>query len=397
MRRLELVEYRLQRAVALSPDECDMLRRLYPQIQIAPAIGAAGRYDVTPVERIGVVCLPDLVIEIRPKIPMSSVAFLISYACDAARWLEPNANFAAASDLAELLSMMLARLVQHSTRRGLLNGYQPEDDALRAPRGRIRFDEQIRRRAGLFPPVEISHDVFTSDVIENRLLLAALATMQRLPYRSDMTARELARARQLFGGVRSLHFAPSAVPEVLFTRLNRHYEPAVTLARMLLRSASLDLGHGFNGGSAFLIDMNVVFERFVRSALREALGTTVAEFPDRFPGFFLDQNESVPIKPDLAWVRGRNVNWVGDVKYKHLTGSPQNADLYQLLAYAMTLGLPGGTLIYAAERGIRAAEYVVKNALKCLRVVAIDLSAPPVQILSQVATLAERIRTETRN
>jgi 5-methylcytosine-specific restriction endonuclease McrBC regulatory subunit McrC len=35
---------------------------------------------------------------------------------------------------------MLAKMVQHVTRRGLLNGYQCEEDSLQGPRGRILFE-----------------------------------------------------------------------------------------------------------------------------------------------------------------------------------------------------------------------------------------------------------------
>ena len=43
-------------------------------------------------------------------------------------------------------------------------------------------------------PIEVRHDVFTSDVLENRLLLAALAAMGRLPSRSEAKRAEANRA-----------------------------------------------------------------------------------------------------------------------------------------------------------------------------------------------------------
>jgi 5-methylcytosine-specific restriction enzyme subunit McrC len=286
-------------------------------------------------------------------------------------------------------------MVEQATRRGLLNGYQCEDEALQAPRGRILFDEQIRRRLGISPPIEVRHDVFTSDVVENRLLLAALTAMGRIPLRSDIARRELFRAQRLFGGVRRLHFDSAAVPDVLFTRLTRHYQPAVSLASFVLRSASLDLGVGGTRGSAFLIDMNTAFERFVRNALRVALGASAASFPDRPPRTHLDQAGIVPLKPDLCLLDDRRIVWVGDAKYKRLpVGGYRNADLYQLLAYAVSLKLPGGTLVYAADEGVRAAEHVVVQADKRLRVVALDLMAPRSRVLQQIDALARGILSE---
>jgi 5-methylcytosine-specific restriction enzyme subunit McrC len=235
----------------------------------------------------------------------------------------------------------------------------------------------------------VRHDIFTADIVENRLLLAALDAMGRLPHRSLAAKRELSRAKRLFGAVRLVRFAAPNIPEIGFTRLNRHYHPAVSLASLLLRSSSLDLGVGGSRGSAFLIDMNVVFERFVRIAMRHALGAVAGSFPDRPPRIWLDQKGTVPLKPDLCLVKDGRVVWVGDAKYKRLpSGAYNNSDLYQLLAYCVALGLPGGTLVYAADQGVRTAEHVVAATGKRLRVAALDLSASPMRILEQIEVIA---------
>jgi len=392
MRRLRLTEFKTQPAVELSPSERDTLRRLYPGIRIEPTPGFEGRYDLTPDQHIGLVCLPALVLEIRPKVPMSSVLFLLSYACDAVSWFEHQPEFTRDLDLVEILGIILARMVEHATRRGLLNGYQRRDQSLQAPRGRVLFDQQIRRHLGISPPIEVRHEIFTTDVIENRLLLAALAAMGRVPVRSSIAKRELFRAQRLFGAVSRVQYTPPTVPNVVFTRLNRHYQPAISLASLVLRSTSLELGSGGARGSAFLIDMNSAFEQFVRSALRDALGADTARFPERPPRQSLDESGVVPFKPDLCLLVDGRIAWVGDAKYKRLpAGAYQNADLYQLLAYAVALDLPGGVLVYAADEGVSAAEHRVINSGKRLRVVALDLSAPRGRILQQIGSIARSI------
>jgi 5-methylcytosine-specific restriction enzyme subunit McrC len=192
--------------------------------------------------------------------------------------------------------------------------------------------------------------------------------------------------------VERVHFSRTTVPDVLFTRLNRHYQAAISLATLVLRSASLDLGTGGARGSALLIDMNEVFEQFVRNALRMALGIEVKRFPERAPFLRLDEAETVPLRPDLCLVEGQRIAWVGDAKYKRLpSGAYGNADLYQVLAYTVATGLPSGTLIYAADEGVSTAEHVVRKAGKRLHVVALDLSAPPAAIRRQIGVLADGI------
>ena len=143
--------------------------------------------------------------------------------------------------------------------------------------------------------------------------------------------------------------------------------------------------------------MNSAFEQFVRRALREALNVRAERFPDRPPRTRLDRAGVVPLKPELCLVEDEQVVWAGDAKYKRLpAGAYRNADLYQLLAYAVALDLPGGTLIYAADEGVSAAEHIVVHADKRLHVVALDLLAPRAGALQQIASIALHIERASR-
>jgi 5-methylcytosine-specific restriction enzyme subunit McrC len=393
VRRLVLHEYRTEHGVELTLAQRESIRALHPGLAIQPSPFATDRYDITPDHRVGLIATLDLVLEIRPKIPMSSVLFLLAYACDAADWFEDQPEFGVDATLNDLVAIMLARLVERTTRRGLLNGYQSEDEALQSPRGQILFQEQIRRRLGVAPPMEVRHDIFTPDIIENRLLGAAVRSLARLPLESALAKRELARAQGLFGGVTRMRYPRTDVPEVLFTRLNRHYQPAVALSQLILRAASLDLGTGGARGSALLIDMNDVFERFVRKALRAELGLDASTFPDQPPPMRLDEAGRIRLKPDLCIVRNGSVLWVGDAKYKRLpSGAYVNADVYQLLAYCVAFRLAEGQLIYAADKGMGSAEHVIVHGRQRITVTALDLAGAPSSILREVRLLARSVR-----
>ena len=90
--------------------------------------------------------------------------------------------------------------------------------------------------------------------------------------------------------------------EVVFTRLNEHYRPAVELACLILRSTSFEIGRGAVAARSFLIDMNALFEDFVIIALRETLGLREYEFPQGAKGrsLNLDSDRKVHLEPDLS-------------------------------------------------------------------------------------------------
>jgi 5-methylcytosine-specific restriction enzyme subunit McrC len=283
--------------------------------------------------------------------------------------------------------------LRRALRRGVLHGYRVEEDALQTVRGRIRFDEQLRRRFGIAPPVEVRFDEFTDDIEENRLLKAAIARLGHLPIRSPLTRRTLRELDAVLGNVRLVAYDSRRLPTIMWTRLNERYRPAVELARLILRATSFDLGHGQVRAAAFLLDMNAVFEDFVVTALRDELRLTERDFPQgaHKQALHLDACRHIGLQPDISWWHGPTCVFVGDVKYKAVRGNDvKHHDIYQLLAYTIATGLPGGLLIYAAGEE-EPRHYAITQAGKTLEVVALDLDGPPDAILRQVKGVAGRV------
>jgi 5-methylcytosine-specific restriction enzyme subunit McrC len=410
VRHLSLVEYQTAEGVSLSREERDALQRLLPGLAISPSIGSDSRYDLTPGSWVGAIGLGSLAVEIRPKLPIGNVLFLLAYSLDPRAWRDGPFDFRAHT-LSEAVLPAFLHQVALATRRGLLYGYRPREEALETVRGALRFGDQVRYHHGRQLPVEVRYDEFTADVDENRLLKAALHALRGLPSRRAATSRLWWRTAALFADVSSVSYHPSQLPDVRYTPLNVHYRPAVELAKLIVRATAFDLGHGAVRASAFLLDMNQVFEDFVVIALREALALPEHAFPQglrwtasdgrrhtrRLP---LDRAGAVRLQPDLSWWEGGTCAFVGDVKYKRTgAGGVEHPDLYQLLAYTVAAGLPGGLLVYAAgeesddgtDDGSPISHDVVR-AGKQLQVTTLDLAGSPEQILAQIRVLAERVR-----
>lgn len=72
-----------------------------------------------------------------------------------------------------------------------------------------------------------------------------------------------------------------------------------------------------------------------------------------------------------------------------------NADLYQLLAYATALDLPGGLLVYA-QGEVNDVVHRVSHAGKRLEVATLDLSGTIENLRERVQELAEKVRSMRR-
>lgn len=391
--RLELREWE-PRYVELPLDaaQLDALRAAH--IDVTPRGG--DRYELRPSSHIGVVTTGDLTVVVQPKIPMDSVMFILAYALGIWDWQRDDAALAVESDVLEAIVPAFVHHTERAIRRGLRQDYRVEEEALHAVRGRIAFAEQIRRRPGVSLPIEVTYDDFTEDIEENRLLHTAIHLLSRVSIRSERWRRELRGLRPAFAAVGIGSYRRGAVPEIRYHRLNEHYRPAVELARLVIESSSFELRHGEVTASSFLIDMNDVFERFLRVALRNTLGLSDQQWPpeDARRRLTLDEGERINLIPDLMWRGGLDATpiFVGDAKYKRIEPDGfRHGDVYQMLAYCIATDLPSGLLVYAADEH-EPYEYAIKHVDKTIEVAALDLSGSPEAILEDVARLARMVR-----
>lgn len=394
MRAIDLREHERSGPWPLSAAERDALRQVAPSVAVEPAAGREGEYHLTPGSTVGAVEIGDLSVSIRPKLEIARVLFLAGYAMEVDVREQERFGFREAPTLVEALAPALAAAARRAFAGGLLHGYRVEEEALLTVRGRIRVDDQIRRRFGVAVPVEVRYDEFTDDVTANRLVKAAAVRLGRMRLRSPRSRRELRWVGGRLENVSLVEYPPAAVPDVTFDRLNERYREAVALARLVLRHSSFETGRGSLRAAGFLMDMNQVFEDFVTRALREALGVParVLRSGDQVGGLRLDEARRIRLKPDLSWWDRRGeCAFVGDVKYKRADDGAPNADLYQLLAYATALDLPGGMLIYARGEA-EPVTHAVRHAGKRLEVHALDLSGPVEALLAGVDRLARRVR-----
>ena len=177
MREITLQEYQTSEPYLLSVAERDLLGKVLPSVSIQPAIGSEGEYHLTPGSTVGAVELGDLPVLIRPKM---GIPRLLSLACYATGLVKPEEirlfDFSEEDALPDVLALALASQARRAFSRGLLHGYRTEEEALFTVRGRIWFNEQIRRRFGVPMPVEVRYDEFTEDILVNRLVKAAAPT-----------------------------------------------------------------------------------------------------------------------------------------------------------------------------------------------------------------------------
>ena len=395
MPQIDLVEYRKSEPIALSVRERDAIALALPSLSIQPVLGESSQYHITPGSTVGAVEVGDLSVLIQPKIGIPQLLSLACYTIDKVTFRVDDFTFRENPELPDVLALALNSHARRAFAAGLLHGYRTEEEALYGVRGRIKFEDQLRRRFVMSIPVEVRYDEFTDDILANQVVKAAVMLLGGMRLRSQKARVGLGWIAAMLDNVSLVEFPSTDVPEVVFDRLNEHYRSVVSLARLILRYSAFQSNRGEVRAQGFLMDMNQVFQEFVTVALREELGVSERvfcsnkELPRRIS---LDRFGKVGLEPDLSWWEGRECRFVGDVKYKRIVDERvPNADLYQLLAYTTALDLPGGMLIYAKGEA-EPMQYEVRYSGKRLHVAALDLDGPLSDVLDRVGVLAEKVR-----
>jgi 5-methylcytosine-specific restriction enzyme subunit McrC len=334
---------------------------------------------------VGAVRVGDLEVTVIPKVGITRLLFLLGYATNPG-FRPSEVSGADDTDLLPAVAETLCRHVERALGAGVLQGYQVCDEALTVIRGRLRLGDQFARHPGSLLPLEVTYDEYSTDIVENQILRAAIRRMRTVPRIPQGTRMRLACLNGRLDGVRPL--IPGApLPRWQVTRLNHRYQPALRLAELVLAHQSVEVNSGGLPGAAFVVDMAKIFEDFVTTAFTEALkrrpGRTHAQLTKS-----LDRKDRVRIRPDLVHTVNEVPRIIIDAKYKMQKGS-NNADYYQMLAYCTALSVAMGWLIYAQGDPAPAVASIRNTGITVIAQ-PLDLTSPPKILLDQIGLLANR-------
>ncbi len=359
-------------------------------VTAVPSPYRAGHWEIAPARKVGAALIGGVEVRVRSKVPIRRLLFLAGYARHGHAWLAEPVHVPEAHDLVPAFAQMLWRQAGSAIHNGLLPGYVIVEETSPVLRGRLREAAQLHRHHGLPFPLEITRDEFTVDIPENQILRTAMERMVTVPGVDEPSGRMLRRLLREFADVTPLRRG-DPVPAWQPTRLNARYHSALRIAELVLRAMSVEQGAGGVAANGFLLDMPRLFEDFVTAALREAL---TADYGGRVVGqdsHLLDEAGRVTLRPDIVWKVTEARVAVIDAKYKaeKPAGYP-NADLYQLLAYCIVLGLRTGHLVYA-QGNEQPARHVIRQSGIEIFCHAIDLDSDPNRLLDQMRSLAGNI------
>ena len=371
MRLIELVEFG-EVTIAykqLSEQQVARLQREFAsQVRVELLLSDEKRWRLTAQGWVGSIPLGDVVLMIRPKIPLSSLLRLLEIVYD----LDLNIQDGLIESdtmhgFYDRLANQLATMVLQRVRRGLYRSYQTREAIEPFVRGKLR----VRAMTTDLTQLPLSYQQFSADVPHNQALLYALELILATELVQEPTARLLRKARRALRNVVAYHVISSeTLAQLSYDRLNADYRPMHALARLFIEQSAPLHEPGGTPMLPFLIDMATLFERFVARWL-------TVHLPPRYRLAVQERSSSadgqVQIAIDLVLIEratGR-VLCVLDTKWKSAE-TASSADIYQITFYANSRDSSTAALIYPTPLK-QPLETVVRDVR--LRSLVFDVSA----------------------
>ncbi|GGJ23523.1 McrC family protein [Deinococcus roseus] len=333
---------------------------------------------------VGVVDLPGVRLQILPKIHRSngtsaaereaklSLLALMEYAYQLP--LKPLGFTELLKDTSldwfEVLSRIYATTLHYEYQQGSIRNYQSIEESTSHIKGKILLSESLKYPARRHQ-LTVQYELLSSDNLFNQtfrhvthLLLGqcrTASTRQVLHELLDWMDADEVQAVPI-----TLH----QVQHLELSRLHDRFQMPWMLARLFLENQTLDLLSGDAKAFSFLFDMNRLFETFLTAFLTEhwtdicpeALQGTRVRAQGQEHRKHLAERAAIgakgpytqkifALKPDVLFSTEKAVQLIMDLKYKPLSPRErklgvQQADMYQMLAYAVRHGCPHILLMY---------------------------------------------------
>jgi len=309
-----------------------------------------GSYKIIAKSYVGLIKIrDDLVVNILPKIEMKNLLIMLNYAYDVPFIMEEETTLAESKLLVKFLIRIFLEKTRELVYKSYRKSYLTTQENRRTLKGRVLIKNNLRANRFHLDRIFCEFDDFTDDVPINRIIKYVLYLLFHID--DGEFSRELRHVFSLFKNVSLVPVTVEDIDLVRYTRLNEAYKPVHMLCRLFVQNIFVSHKIGEQRMFCFVIEMNRLFEEFVRSVFRRFSSYRVMGHPRRK---YLDQTRLVRIKPDIRFVKEGEELLVVDCKYKKLKKLEDdienaqiiNSDVYQILAYMVGYNLKKGMLIY---------------------------------------------------
>jgi 5-methylcytosine-specific restriction enzyme subunit McrC len=325
------------------------------------------------------------------EIPIENLFYLLCYAWDV---LEPDdvaeVGTTNAPDLENLIASVLIHRLERLSKRGLERDYEEFHEDSGCIRGRIYFQDTVKRALHRRGMAHIVFDELSPDTLANRILKGTIGTLLQFATLSASNRDELAGMYRGMRDISDVQVTPSGFYRVRLHRNNNDYRVLLSLCEMVQQYVlPTENGHGMRFVRFNKNQMWKLFQLFVANFYRkkqnkyDVLSVKLSWYISQSPAcetLFLPGLETDIVLSDQTSrivIDTKFYSIPFDKRYDKLTVKP--GDINQLFAYMQNLAVIekqrrriDGILLYATTTIPTAHDWTIFG--HNLRVAGINLA-----------------------
>lgn len=244
------------------------------------------------------------------------------------------------NSILDLYYELFLKSVEQILHHGIYHDYHLQAANRKSLKGKLHFEQQIRKNWLHKERFFTSHHTFSTDNQLNRIISYALQILDNVELSVDLKFR-LNAVKARFS-----HFEyPKTLPnfeQIHYNRQNLHYRDAVQIAQLLLLNHRPNLKAGKQSLIALLFDMNLLFEEYVFRQLCTLRSKEIKISRQQQKEFWNKRY----IRPDIL-LKHQDSTYIIDTKWKKLSSAkPSMTDLQQAFAYGQYFQAENSILLY---------------------------------------------------
>jgi len=336
---------------------------------------------------VGVIAVPEGVVEILPKIDKSGsqkdrAQHNLLYMLSITRKIvgEERDLASVGTQRMSLLEQVIAVFASRTLselKKGIDHCYVSHEENIRCLKGKLVLREQITRNAVHRERAFCRYDDFISDTPINRIIKASCRRLLSLS-KVGLTQKTLREVIFSLDEVTDLEVEEHHFSGIHYSRNTERFRLLIDFSLMVLKGISPSWSVGKDVTFSLLFPMEELFEEFIaRYIYRHADYYQIARHHVHvqavgFRKWLLrrdDDSGAFRLKPDLIIVNPDGTpKLILDTKWKHLLSDQEDrkngvsqGDIYQLYAYAHRYGCQDNVLLFPSVGGVSPKSYFIEG------------------------------------
>lgn len=202
-------------------------------------------------------------------IPIQNIYYMLMYSWDRAKEIESiDINNIEGNNLYDLLSLVLTKSISKIIKKGTYKEYKSCYEETSSLRGKINFDDSLKRNSFRNGKAFCEFDEFSDDVIHNQILKYTMYNILKSKEISKVIKDDIMKVYHYFNGVSLVRVNKVDFNNLKLHKNNLHYKLSLDICNLIYNNMMPDESDGRITFKQFYREdreMAYIFENFVRN------------------------------------------------------------------------------------------------------------------------------------